>query len=131
MARWWHHGGVATATCPHGFAQGTCLICQTLGAQGNGPETTPWTTSRRGGAPSPVPVPAREVEVLRRRAGRAPLSVRLLGGAVVIAVAAVAVWWVVTLVWAVFHLLEIVAAAAAFGYGGWRLGVRHGRRHPG
>ncbi|MDQ1428926.1 MAG: hypothetical protein QOK39_2402, partial [Acidimicrobiaceae bacterium] len=24
-----HHGGVATA-CIHGFAPGTCLICQTL-----------------------------------------------------------------------------------------------------
>ena len=68
--------------------------------------------------------------MLRRRPSRAPLSVRLLGGAVVLAVAAVAAWWVVTLVWAIFHLLEIVAAAAVFGYGGWRLGVRHGRRHP-
>jgi hypothetical protein len=75
-------------------------------------------------------LPAAEVEVLPTRTGHAPLSVRLLGGLIVLGVAAVALWWIVTLVWAVFHLLEIVAAAAVFGYGGWRLGVHHGRRHP-
>jgi hypothetical protein len=77
-----------------------------------------------------VRLPSGEVEVLPARAGRTPIKVRLLGGVIVLGVAAVAAWWIITLVWAVFHLLEIVAAAAVFGYAGWRLGVHHGRRHP-
>jgi hypothetical protein len=55
---------------------------------------------------------------------------RLLGGAIVVAVTVLAVWWVVTLVAAVLHLVEVVAAGLVCGYLGFRLGAHHGRRHP-
>jgi hypothetical protein len=40
----------------------------------------------------------------------------------------VALSWVVAVVWAVLRIVELVAVAFVFGWVGWKLGVRHGRR---
>jgi hypothetical protein len=107
---------VATALCPHGFAPDACLICRTLSIG----------TPARG---------AGSVEVLtdgRRPARRSlGLGTRALGGLALVAGALLVVWWLTAVIWAVLRVVELVAAAAVAGYLGWKLGVRHGRRHPG
>ena len=110
---------MAATTCPHGFAPGSCLICQTLSLP----------ASRPGAASPERP----QVEVLTDRRPRrrgAGLGVRATGVAVVLVVAALAVWWVAAAVWALLRIVELVAVAVVFGYSGWKLGVRHGRHHP-
>lgn len=106
-------GDPRSGTCSHGMAPTTCLICQTL---------TP-TPSRRGrirpvegGAPAPRRSPV--------------LGSALVVMAVAGLLALLLVSWFAALAWALFRLLELVAVAAVAGWIGWRLGVRHGRRHP-
>jgi len=48
-------------------------------------------------------------------------------GVVIVLVAS----WLVALAWTVFRVVQLVAVAVGAGWVGWRLGVRHGRRHPG
>lgn len=110
-------------TCPHGFPPGECLICRTLGTAPVPSATAPPASPARSG-------PARGVSVLPAHRSRPPIGLRLLGGAIVVAVTVLAVWWVVTLVAAVLHLVEVVAAGLVCGYLGFRLGAHHGRRHP-
>jgi hypothetical protein len=110
-------GDVAAATCPHGFAQDSCLICQTLGSS------------------SPVPAGATKVEVLtgrspRRRRSGLTLGTRLIGLAAVAVAVVLVVGWVAALIWAALRIVELIGAAVVSGWVGWRLGVRHGRRHP-
>ena len=89
----------------------TCLICATLGSSGG-------ATVR----------PERSEAQDRRRA----LSFGpTLGVLAIVAIAGLLlVSWVAAFAWAVFRLLELVAVAVVAGWVGWRLGVRHGRRHP-
>ncbi len=64
----------------------------------------------------------------RRSASRGG-TVVVLGalGVVIVLVAS----WLVALAWTVFRVVQLVAVAVGAGWVGWRLGVRHGRRHPG
>ena len=109
---------MATATCPHGFAPGSCLICQTLG------------TSAPVASGSTRPA----VEVLtgrpaRRRSGMT-LGARLIGLAALAIGVVLVVGWVAALIWAALRVVELIGVAVVAGWAGWRLGVRHGRRHP-
>ena len=99
-------------TCPHGLTTTTCLICETL------------RPSRSGSAgPDDDRRPAR-----RRRSLAVGPTLAVL---VVVAVAGVLVAsWVAAFAWAVIRVVELVAVALVAGWVGWRLGVRHGRRHP-
>ena len=108
---------MAATTCPHGFAPGSCLICKTLSLPAERPRAQ---TDRP------------EVEVLTDRRPRrsSSLGVRVTGLAVAVVAVGLAVWWVVAAVWALVHIVELVAVAGLFGYAGWKLGVRHGSRHP-
>ena len=127
------HGGVAS-TCIHGFAPGTCLICQTLqgGASTATKEDTGRDRHKRGRQPDPAPVP---VPVAVRPDGVRPpdqrrsggLGIRLFGVLVLAIVAIVGVWIIVGLVLAVLHIVELIAAALVAGWIGWMLGVHHGR----
>lgn len=99
---------VTPPDCPHGLAQGSCEICRVLEA--DPPESAP------GGRSSPV--------LARRAASRIALGV----GAVAAMVALVVLWQVLAAVWALVHLLQLVAVGCVAGWIGWRLGVLHGRR---
>ena len=124
-------GGVAS-TCIHGFAPGTCLICQTL--QGGASTATKEGSGRdrpkrgRRPDPAPAPVPVRPDAVVAREQRRGPgLGVRLLGLLVLAVVVIVGVWIIAGLVLAVLHVVELIAAALVAGWIGWSLGVHHGR----
>lgn len=132
------HGGVAD-TCIHGFASGTCLICQTLQS---GPATATKEASARGNGkrrhrsasvpaelrPAQTPTPVRPDAIETRRPARTGLGVRLVGFLILAIVAVIAAWVVLGFVLAVLRIVEIVAAAVVAGWVGWKLGVRHGRR---
>jgi Flp pilus assembly protein TadB len=131
------HGGVAD-TCIHGFASGTCLICQTLQS---GPATATKEASAGGNGkrrrrsasvpaelrPAPTPAPVRP-DAIETRPARTGLGVRLVGFLILAIVAVIAAWVVLGFVLAVLRIVEIVAAALVAGWVGWKLGVRHGRR---
>ena len=89
----------------------TCLICETL---------TP--TRRTRDRPEPTDAPAR-----RRSVGIGPA---LLVLAVVGIAGLLVVSWIAAFAWALIRLVELAAVATLAGWVGWRLGVRHGRRHP-
>lgn len=101
----------AQGLCPHGMTSATCLICQTLAP-----------SEARRARPEPARAPSR-----RRSVGIGPALVVLavvgIGGLLV-------VWWIAAFAWALVRLVELVAVATVAGWVGWRLGVRHGRRHP-
>lgn len=130
------HGGVAD-TCIHGFASGTCLICQTLQS---GPATATKEASSRGNGKRrhrsasvpaeirPGPAPVRPDAVQGRRQPRTGLGVRLIGFLILAIVAVIAAWVVLGFVLAVLRIVELVAVAVVAGWLGWKLGVRHGRR---
>ena len=83
-----------------------------------------------GSSPVPTPGPA-GVHVLPAPRQRLSFGTRLLGLAVVVVAILVAVWWIMLVAAAVWRFLELAAVTVLAGYAGWRLGVRHGRRHPG
>ena len=108
---------MASATCPHGLTQGSCLICQTLGAS------------------APVAAGATKVDVLtghspRRRRSRLTLGTRVIGLAALAVAVVLVVGWVAAIIWAALRIVELIGAAVVSGWIFWRLGVRHGRRHP-
>lgn len=101
-------GERGTGTCPHGMTVSTCLICQTLEPEPRG--------TRRG-----------EARALgRSRSGGGALVRLAVVGVVLVLIGS----WLVALAWTVLRLLQLVAVAVGAGWVGWRLGVRHGRRHP-
>lgn len=99
---------MTTSTCRHGLAPDSCQICRVLD----------------GGAGVPERTGRRAPEARERRGGGVGLGLTVIG---VIAVL-VALSWVVAVVWAVLRIVELVAVAFVFGWVGWKLGVRHGRR---
>jgi Flp pilus assembly protein TadB len=139
------HGGVAS-TCIHGFAPGTCLICQTLDGPAKGDKGKATKQAEGGRAsrradrtrtqaraipPAAAPAAVRPDAVIARRESRGSgLGVRLLGLAVIVIAALVAVSLVAHIVLAVLRILELVAVAVVAGWIGWKLGVHHGRRLP-
>ena len=114
-------GDVATSTCPHGFAVGSCLICQTLGSP---------ATATRTSRPPVERIPAGSVEVLARAPRRRSLKARLAVWGITAVAVVLGVIWALTLVWAVLRLIEVAGVAVLSAYVAWKLGVRHGRRHP-
>jgi hypothetical protein len=127
--------GVVASPCIHGFAPGTCLICQTL--EGPGASTT---TKEAPPGPAALSVRRSAVDLPdTRRAGRDIATEgrsrqgrshrpRLLGLAVLVVLALVGAWIVLHLVFAVLHILELVAVGLIAAYLGYLVGVFHGRR---
>jgi Flp pilus assembly protein TadB len=136
-----HHGGVANA-CIHGFAPGTCLICQTLDrAQDEAPK--PRSPARRQTEVVAAPVPARDGARLpspsRLRSGprvvpkeapgtNAATLLKLAGLAFAVVAVIVVAWTVLHIVFAVLHVLELIGVALVAGYVGWVAGVHRGHR---
>ncbi len=107
------HDGVMgdRGLCPHGLERASCLICRTLAPTG----------------PRPARLDQDRVAERRRSFGVG----RTLAVLPVVAVAGLlVVSWVAAFAWALIRLVELVAVALVAGSVGWRLGVRHGRRHP-
>ncbi|HWC11413.1 MAG TPA: hypothetical protein VG455_09345 [Acidimicrobiales bacterium] len=102
---------LSKGTCPHGRTPSTCLVCQALDA-------SELSDARRRARPE-------------RRAGWSPgVSWSLAKLAVVAVVVVLVVSWAAAFVWAALRILELMAVAVIAGWVCWRLGVRHGRRHP-
>ena len=96
--------------CPHGRTPSTCLICQALDAgelPGYGPQATP-----------------------ERGPGRS-LTWTVAKLAIVAVIVVLVLSWAAAFLWAAVRILELVAVAVVAGWVCWRLGVRHGRHHPG
>lgn len=100
-----------TATCRHGLAQGSCEICRVLG----------------GGSAEPAR-PEGQRAPLWRSGGRGGGPLRVGAGAVLVVVALVVVLQLMAAVWAVVHVLQLVAVALVAGWIGWRVGLVQGRR---
>lgn len=121
-----------SATCLHGFAPDSCLICRTLGT-GTGPATQVLTPADSRGASQERPPPARpDVVYSPPPVGTRHRSVAgslLLVLAALLAVGA-AVWIMAAVVLTVLHVLELVAVGAGCGWVGYKLGHFRGSRHP-
>ena len=134
--------GVVASTCIHGFAPGTCLICQTLqtgtttatrvaGAGDDRKRARREERSRPAGSmpPALASTPLRPDGVLPPpRSHGSHLGLRLIGFVVVAIAVLLAVSLVIGFVLSVLRILELVAVAALAGWIGWSLGVHHGRR---
>ena len=113
---------MSSGTCIHGFPPDGCLICQTL-------QQAPTRTMDRLAARAPVAVarPDAVIAAPAPRGSRMPVSLRVGGVLLMLALVAVAVFWIVGIVYAALRLFELVAAALVAGWVGWKLGVHHGR----
>ena len=107
---------MASGTCIHGVASGTCEICRVLGT---GPAPA-GPVARAGGAPAG--------RGDGRRSRLPSGGTGLVVGGVGVLLAVVVVSQVVAAAWAVFKLLQLVAVAAVSGWVGYRLGLMAGRR---
>jgi hypothetical protein len=129
-------------TCPHGFAPAECLICRTLGSQ---PQVQVDTGDRSASGPAPPPrLPATagwpptaptapNAAAPPDGPGRQPRS---HGTHVAVAVAGlvaigVVAWIVVSVVFTLLHVLELLLVAALAAWAGYRVGYFRGRRHRG
>lgn len=135
-----HHRGVASA-CIHGFAPGTCLICQTL----DRPTQTKSAPAVRPATPGRPAAPGRPPARGRRAPAQATTGPRVVptqgpgtSGAVKLLVLAVAVVGVIVVAWTVLHIvfavirvIELIGVALVAGYIGWLAGVWHGHRTAG
>ena len=132
-----HHGGVA-GECAHGFAPGTCLICQTLNpATASKPSRTltkatdrpPTQLARPSGrSPAKAADPASSPRVVPAAAPRTGAGVKLAMLTVAVIALIVAGWVALHLVFAVLHIVELIGVALVALYLGWVAGVFHGRR---
>ena len=90
------------ALCPHGLPASECLICPTL------PQIAPTG---------------------RTPATRGPrFTVHVAGVVVAIALIGLAAWAIAGIVFALLHVLELVAVGAIAGWVGYRIGRFRGRR---
>ncbi len=139
------HHGVVTGTCIHGYAPGTCLICQTLGpAQDVHTPPAPTRTAERRGKGRSGKLAVPEVTSGSRAVAKAdtgprvvpkeapptasPAIFKLIGLVVAVVVLIVVAWTALHLVFAVLHILELIGVAAIFGYLGYVVGDHHGHR---
>jgi hypothetical protein len=112
--------------CIHGFAPGTCLICQTL--------DKPQVATRKRARTEVEPVSGTQVEphsgprVVPKEAPPTGSHVKMAGVVIAVIVVFVAAWVALHLVFAVLHIVELIGVALIAGYVGWLAGVRHGRR---
>lgn len=95
--------------CIHGYDPSDCLICRSL------------EPSSAGGRPAVATSATTE----RRRGHLATHALVLL---VVLVLAALSGWLVTRLLYAIFHLAELVIVAGLAGTLGYRLGHARGRR---
>ncbi len=102
---------LSRSTCPHGKTRSTCAICQALDATDLSDDRRRRATPERSGG------------------GSLGWTVAKLG--IVALVVLFVVSWAAALLWTVVRIVELVAVAVIAGWVCWRLGVRHGRRHPG
>ena len=125
---------VLVANCAHGFPQGECLICQTLGS------SPPQSTATKTKVVSPPDAVAalsngrtsgalatREAdEAPARRGGKgtSPFWAIL----VAIVVGGLLVWAFAGVLSVAFHIAEYVALALVAGWVGYKLGHSRGRR---
>ncbi len=114
---------MAQATCLHGQAPGSCLICQTLATKPAEP-SKPEKAHRRGRAPRSLPALGPEDRGPDRPARRFSVA----GALALLLATVIVVWVVVAALWSTFRIVEFALVAAAAGWLGWRLGVWHGRR---
>ena len=125
------------ANCVHGFPQGQCLICQTLGVSAPAPQgkkakvaspgraTTVLTDDDLGRPCRPPGTPdAPRPERQRRSSGTGTL----LALVAAVVVGGLLVWAFAGVVGVAFHILEFVAVAAIAGWVGYKLGHARGRR---
>jgi len=138
---------VVAATCIHGFAPGSCLICQTLdGGSGSkkvdspSPKVATTVATGHGVATSRAgrqgrqrvadgPGPVRPDRVLAPRDGRhsSGAAVKVVGAVAVLGIAALFAWLVVGFVFGILHLVEIIVLAGAAGWVGYQVGRVKGR----
>ncbi len=130
---------IGVANCPHGFPEGDCLICRTLGtAPGTGkptktkvaaaPELGTLLAPTRAGpmvatrdqSPEPVAQPGGK----SRRAGKRRLFWPVVAA---IVVGAVALWIFADVFRFALHIAEYVALALVAGWAGYRIGRARGR----
>ena len=104
-------------TCAHGLAPSQCLICATLGRS---------ATSPTGGAGHPVPAAGMAPEPAARRRGS--VAVQVAGVVVALAAIGLVAWLVAGVVFALLHILELVAVAGVAGWVGYRIGRLRGPR---
>ncbi|HEX3425119.1 MAG TPA: hypothetical protein VHT30_03240 [Acidimicrobiales bacterium] len=132
--------------CIHGFAPGTCLICQTLDKPQpprRGAATTGATAGTQGGTLTSTRRPASPAHhrvaggleppsrprVVPREAPRTGSAAVKVGLVIVAVVAAIVVAWVALhLVLVVVHILELIGVAVIALYVGWVAGVHHGHK---
>ena len=108
-------------TCAHGQAPSQCLICSTLGLPGS---------RAGGGAGRAHPVPSGGVAAGPPGGRRGSVTVHVAGAVVALAAIGLVAWLVAGVVFAVLHVLELVAVAAAAGWAGYRIGRMRGPRRP-
>lgn len=126
--------------CAHGFPEGECLICRTLGAA----PVTGKATMTRVAAPAELgtllaptragpmvvtrgqgPEPVSEGSAKGRRAGKRGLFWPVVAA---IVVGAIAVWVFAGIFLFALHIAEYVALALVAGWIGYRIGHARGRR---
>jgi hypothetical protein len=138
---------MVVANCAHGFPQGECLICQTLGnspAQSTATKTRPTKTkpydtngggaaellqatgSRPNGRGSTLPARGTEPSGTgdQRRGGMGSLWAIL----VAIIIGGLLVWAFAGILSVAFHIVEYAAIALVAGWVGYKLGHSRGRR---
>jgi hypothetical protein len=122
------------ANCAHGFPEGECLICRTLGTSPGAGKTTrtkvaapPELGTLLAPSRAAPMVATREQapEAPRRRAGKARLFWPVVGAVVV---GTVAVWVFAGIFLFALHIAEYVALALVAGWAGYRIGRARGRR---
>lgn len=118
--------------CIHGFAPGTCLICQTLDPPKGAKPTKAATRAakiadpRPGGQLEPQSGP-RVVPKAAPRTG-SPAVLKVIGLAVAVVIVIVLAWAALHLVFAVLHIVELIGVGIIALYLGWVAGVHHGRK---
>lgn len=134
------------ANCAHGFTQGECLICQTLGtgsAQSTATKTKPakskpnkaeidtagtfqMANALPNGRGPALATRDPEPSTLGRRGGGGMSTLWAI--LVVIVVGGLLVWAFAGLLSVAFHIVEYVAVALVAGWVGYKLGHARGRR---
>jgi hypothetical protein len=126
---------VSVANCAHGFAQGECLICQTLGSSPAQSTTTkakvaspPGTVAALSNGRRAPALATRDPDEApsRRRNGRGMSSLWAI--LVAIVVGGLLIWAFAGVLSVAFHIAEFVALALVAGWVGYKLGHARGRR---
>ncbi|MGH9107513.1 MAG: hypothetical protein ACRDZX_17130 [Acidimicrobiales bacterium] len=133
------------ATCPHGFSQDQCLICDTLGTPGRGRRDGAGKKARLASpaeerptrvtglySDPPAPLPATRGSVAegkgRSRGRRSHGLGSLVAVVAAVFVAALLIWAFAGIFDLAFRVAEYVALAIVAGWLGYKLGHARGRR---